>query len=430
MLEYSFIQIFTSEEVRWRGKSLSVAIVKYIHDLKIAARCMVIRGTDGCYENGELATKRIEVLSFNMPLRIDIVLPSSELDRVLPELERMVTDGIVAVQTLQVISHKTRKSLLPKQISVRDVMTTSPKRVTLATPVSEVVKLLLSSVFTGVPVVDDKDRVAGIITQGDLIYKAGMPLRLGLLAESEHERIEAVLESLAGKKAEEIMNRPAISIQEDQPVTEAVDLMLKNGLKRLPVVDAKGRLTGILSRIDVFRTIMKESPDWKAFAAQDIVVTTMHFVSDIMRRDTHTVAPETSVEEVIRVIDTNDIQRVAVVDKTGRFLGLISDRDLLAAFSEHRAGIWDYLVSKTPTESGRKRKEFMERLQAQTAAEVMKTELITVREDTPIQEAIKLMTEKGLKRLPVVGPDGLFKGMISRDSLLRTGFAHSESTLQ
>lgn len=220
------------------------------------------------------------------------------------------------------------------------------------------------------------------------------------------------------------MNRPAISIQEDQPVTEAVDLMLKNGLKRLPVINAKGRLTGILSRIDVFRTIMKESPDWKSFAAQDIVVTDVHYVSDVMRRDTHTAAPETSVEEVIRVIDTNDIQRVAVVDRTGRLLGLISDRDLLAAFSDYRAGLWDYLVSKAPTGSGRKRKEFMERLQAQTAAEIMKTELITVREDTPIQEAIKLMTEKGLKRLPVVDPDGLFKGMISRDSLLRTGFAH------
>lgn len=153
----------------------------------------------------------------------------------------------------------------------------------------------------------------------------------------------------------------------------------------------------------------------------------LHIVSDIMRRDTHTVAPETSIDEVIRIIDKNDIQRVAVVDKTGRFLGLISDRDLLVAFSDYRAGIWDYLASRVSTESGRKRKEFKERLQAQTAAEVMKTELITVQEDTPIQEAIMLMTEKGLKRLPVVDSEGLFKGMISRDSLLRTGFAHCES---
>ena len=53
-----------------------------------------------------------------------------------------------------------------------------------------------------------------------------------------------------------------------------------------------------------------------------------------MRRDTPTVFPETPVEEVIRLIDCNDIQRVCVVDKEGYFLGLISDRDLLAAFSD------------------------------------------------------------------------------------------------
>ncbi|MEW6327797.1 MAG: DUF190 domain-containing protein [Thermodesulfobacteriota bacterium] len=429
-MEYSLIEIFTSEGARWRGSPLHIAVLQYIQGLKIAARCMVTKGTDGYYENGELATKRIEVLSFNMPLRIDIILPLSELDRVLPGLEKMVTDGIIAVQSLRVVSHKTGESLIPRHVRVRDVMTPCPKKVTLSTPVSEVVRLLLSSVFTGIPIVDEKDRVAGIITQGDLIYRAGMPLRLGLLAESDQEKVEAVLESLSLKRAEEIMSRPAIFIQEDKPITEAVHLMLKNGLKRLPVVNAEGRLVGILSRIDVFRTIMRESPDWKTFAAQDIVVIDVHYVSDIMRRDTHTVLPETSVEEVIRVIDTNDIQRVAVVDKTGRFLGLISDRDLLTAFSDYRAGIWDYLVSKVPTGSGRKRKEFVERLQAQTAAEVMKTELIIVTEDTPIHEAIKLMTENGLKRLPVVDSDGLFKGMISRDSLLRTGFAYSKSRLQ
>ena len=52
----------------------------------------------------------------------------------------------------------------------------------------------------------------------------------------------------------------------------------------------------------------------------------------------------------------------------------------------------------------------------------MNTDIVTVQETTPIDTAIALMTEKGLKRLPVLDPGGKFKGMISRDSLLRTGF--------
>jgi CBS domain-containing protein len=143
-----------------------------------------------------------------------------------------------------------------------------------------------------------------------------------------------------------------------------------------------------------------------------------------MRRDTHAVPPETPVDEIIRLIDSNDIQRVTVVDKEGRFLGLISDRDLLVAFSpDFSDGIWEQFLSVVPfSERGKRHREFKDFLQAKTAAEVMNTNIVTVQETTPIDAAIALMTEKGLKRLPVLDPGGKFKGMISRDSLLRTGF--------
>jgi len=131
MLQYKVIEIFTSEKVRWKGRPLNEAIVQYVHDLKIAARCLVTRAIDGCYESGEVATGRLEILSYNMPLRIAIVLPAAEIERVLPEVEAMVTDGIVAVHHLDVVSHKTRKQLVPKQIKVRDIMTPDPRKVSL-----------------------------------------------------------------------------------------------------------------------------------------------------------------------------------------------------------------------------------------------------------------------------------------------------------
>jgi CBS domain-containing protein len=277
-----------------------------------------------------------------------------------------------------------------------------------------------------VPVVDGNDRPVGIISQGDLIYKAGMPMRLGLLAESNGDRLAAVLTALSGKKAEDAMTRPAVAIGEERLATEAVDLMIEKEVKRLPVVNGDGRLVGMLSRLDIFRTIMQEAPDWQSFRQQRIEVGNLHLVADIMRRDTQTVQPETSVEEVIRIIDANDIQRVAVVDRDGRFCGLISDRDLLVTFAPaHQEGIWSYFASRVPfTERGRKYREFRELLQARTAAQVMNTNIVTAEEDSTIDEAMRLMTEKGIKRLPVLDGQGKFKGMVSRDSLLRTGFGH------
>ncbi len=423
MQQYKIIEIFTSEEVRWQGNPVSSALVQFVHDLKIAARCLVTRGIEGSYESGEMATGRLEVLSYNMPVRITIVLPAVESERVLARAEQMVSDGIVAVHDLNVISHKTHGLLIPKDTRVRDIMTPAPKKVSLFTSLAEVARLLLSSTFTGLPVVDGENRPVGVISQGDLIYKAGMPVRLGLLAESGREKASGILADLAPRQAKEVMTRPAVTIEQDKLVTDAVNLMLKKQVKRLPVVDTDGRLVGILSRLDVFHTILRECPDWQAFQKQEIAVN-LRFVSDIMRRDAATVLPDTPVEEVIRLIGSNDLQRVCVVDREGNFLGLISDRDLLAAFSDRHPGIWDYFVSKIslaePT-------PLQEDLAGKTAGEVMNPNIVTVREDAPINEAIRLMLEKAIKRLPVVDAQGKFKGLVSRDALLRAGYASTSA---
>lgn len=425
-LDYSRIEIFSGEEVRCEGKPLAEALVEYVRGLKIAARCIVTRGIGGCFESGETATQSILDLSYNMPLKIEILLPAAQVEPVLPTVEKMVVDGIVAVQPLRVLAHKTERRLLPRHFKVRDIMTPSPKWVAEPTPLDAVARMLMSSIFTGVPVVDSYNRPVGIVTQGDLIYRAGMPVRLGLLALSDAAKVAEILRKLAAKQAHEVMTSPAVGIFEDATVGEAVKLMVTKDVKRLPVIDKHGQLTGMFSRLDVFRAIMRESPDWQAFRGQNIEVNNVRLVADIMRRDTIAVRAETPVEEVLRIIDKNDLQRVAVVDEQGKLLGLISDRDLLIAFTDYHPGIWDYFVHATPfSERGRAGKGLQFHLRLRTAAEVMKTDLITVCEDTPIEEGIRLLTEKALKRLPVVDTDGKFKGMISRDTLLRAGFGHS-----
>ncbi len=430
MLEYKLIEIFTSEGAKWNGRPLSDAIVEYVRDLKIAARTIVTRATQGSYESGEISTARIEVLSYNIPVRITVVIPAPELDRILPKIEEMVEDGIVAVQDLNVVSHRAHGNLIPGHTRVCDIMTRDPRKVGLSTPLDGAARLLLSSVFTGLPVVDENNRPVGVIAQGDLIYKANMPMRIGLLAESDQQKLAAVLESLAPKRAGEIMTKPAVVIEQDRLVADAVKLMLEKGVKRLPVVDRAGKLIGILSRVDVFHTIMRECPDWMAFQDQGILVDNLRFASDIMRnRSTYTVLPDTPVEEVMRIIGCNDIQRVCVLDEEGHFLGLISDRDLLVAFSSRHPGILDYFMSKVPfSERGRKHRELREHLRAKTASEIMNTSIVTIREDAPVEDAVRLMLDRAIKRLPVLDAEGKFKGMISRDSLLRKGFESGGAT--
>jgi len=429
MLNYKAIEIFTNEDARYQNKPVADAVIQYIQELKIAARCIVTRGIAGCYESGEISTGRLEILSFNLPIRIYVVLPAAATEQVLTGLDERVGNGIIALHDLKVISHKAANTFFPRQLTVRDVMTTEPRSVTAESPLSDAARLLLSSIFTGLPVVDQKDRPIGVITQGDLIGKGGMPLRLGLLAESEQDGLESIMTALDHKRVMEIMTTPVVTISENRPLTEAVDLMLARDLKRLPVVDKAGQLVGMLSRLDIFKTVMREAPDWDAFRAQEIEVKNLHKVGDIIRRDTHTVSPETTIDKVIRIIDGNDIQRVAVVNAEGKLLGLISDRDLLRYFKPDQEGL-RYLFAQM-TQSFRKdspAQAMEQRLIATLASEVMDADIPTIQEGMFIEEAIKMITEKKLKRLTVVDNNGYFKGMISRDSLLRTGYGQADSS--
>ncbi len=421
-LKYNVIEIFTSEEVRWKGKPLHRAIIDHVRNAKIAARCLVVKGVAGSYENGEIASTSLEILSLNMPLKIEIILPAAELNAILPGIEEMVTDGIVVVEDMDIRSHRTKERLIPRQIQVKDVMTPSPTCVAVSTPVDEIVRLLLNAVFNSVPVLDGENRPIGIVTQDDLITRADMPIRLGLLSYLDRNKTASYLEAFAQKTAGEVMTCPVITVNRNQRLGEAVDSMLTHHLKRMPVVDAEGRLVGILSRLDVFRTITKEAPKWEEMGAANVKVDNMHFVRDVMNRETHTVSLDTPVADLIRTIDADNTRRVVVVDDDHRLLGLISDRDLLGAFAEHRAGLWDFLMAKLPfQEMARKHKELARQTTMKTAADVMKTDVLTVRENTRVEEAIRIMAEKGIKRLPVIDGRGSFKGMVSRDAVLRAG---------
>ncbi len=421
-LRYNVIEIFTSEGARHQGKPVAEAVIGHIRSKKVAARCLVTRGIGGCYESGEIVSSKILDLSHNMPLKIEIVMPAAELHYVLPGVEDIVTDGIVVVEEMEIRSHRTSKRLLPRHLLVRDAMTPSPVSVPAETFVSEAVRTLLSADFNALPVVDQDHRPIGIVTQGDLIQRAGMPVRLGLIQSFGEQRMDDWLNTVSGMLVSEVMTYPVTTIAWDRPLTEAVDSMLSKKLKRLPVVDDDGKLAGMIARLDVFRVITSESPDWEALARQNIALFDARFVRDVMRRDVHAVQADTPVEEVLKVIDTNDIQRVVVLDDRGKLLGIISDRDLLAEFSEHRGGLWDLLLSKvTFGETAQLHKEVRERARARKASDVMKSELVTVREDTAIEEAVRLMVAHQFKRLPVVDDEGRFRGMVSRDSILRAG---------
>ncbi len=127
------------------------------------------------------------------------------------------------------------------------------------------------------------------------------------------------------------MGKPAVVVREDDLLTKAVDVMLMKELKHLPVVDGDGSLTGILSRLDEFETIMDRAPDWRRFDARGIQLEGVTLARDAMRKDTPILPPSAPVWEALQRMVEKGLKRIPVLDSQGRFQGMLTRDGLLRA---------------------------------------------------------------------------------------------------
>lgn len=123
-------------------------------------------------------------------------------------------------------------------MKARDVMN---KRVTAATPRAigrDLAQQLLSGMYSGLPVVEADGSVIGVITEFDLLNA----IRQG--------------KDLQTVKAEEIMGRPAVCVEEDDPIEAVVAKMTLHHIIRVPVV-RNGKLVGIIARADILSRMIE-----------------------------------------------------------------------------------------------------------------------------------------------------------------------------
>lgn len=406
MTDYRTIRVYTNEKARYEGKELATAIVSYVRSLKIAARCMVMRGIEGCYENGEAVTSRLIELSYDLPLIVEILLPAAESVAVIQKLESMVTDGIVSVAPVEVTSFRAPSSILPHHLLVRDVMTLHPIDGRPDFSVRVIVQLLLDNNLKALPIVDAHGAVLGIVTQRDLMKRAGMPVRLGLLRSIPEDEFSLWLTRAEGQSVSDVMTPKPQTIKEDHKAAEAIHLMVRAKLKRIPVVDASGKLCGILSRIDVLKALSSKPGAAIEPIAGAASSERPRFVRDIAARDKLSLRCDAPLKAAIDRLARDESQRAVVVDDEGKLLGLITDTMLVEAINKASSGV--VLLRRMATR----------RAETKKVGDIMKRDVVSVTEDTPIDEAIRLMTEGGFKRIPVVDSEGRFEGMIRRDSVL------------
>ena len=111
----------------------------------------------------------------------------------------------------------------------------------------------------GLPVLDKDGKMIGMFSMTDVL-KAVHPSYLSLMNLSNFTwegMVESLAKNVADKKVEEVMSGEVITVKEEDPLMECVDLMIKNNIKRLPVLDKAGRIAGMIYQRDIFFAVVK-----------------------------------------------------------------------------------------------------------------------------------------------------------------------------
>jgi PII-like signaling protein len=99
------VRIYLGESDRWRGKPLYQAIVERLRERGLAG-ATVLRGIEGFGAKQHLHSTRILSLSEDLPILIEAVDADEKVRAVLPELDEMVTDGLITLEKVEVITYR------------------------------------------------------------------------------------------------------------------------------------------------------------------------------------------------------------------------------------------------------------------------------------------------------------------------------------
>lgn len=106
--EGTLLRIFIGETDRWHGKPLYEAIVRMARDEHMAG-ATVLRGIEGFGAQSHLHTARILRLSEDLPVVVEIVDTSENIERILPKLDEMIADGMVTTEKVHVLTYRTSR---------------------------------------------------------------------------------------------------------------------------------------------------------------------------------------------------------------------------------------------------------------------------------------------------------------------------------
>lgn len=144
-------------------------------------------------------------------------------------------------------------------------MERDPASVTADDDVETAIRLMRERELPGLPVVDEENRVVGIVTDSDLVIRDEkadlhlphfLNLMGGVIFLEPVKHFEDRLRKAFATRVSDLMTADPITVKPDDPAERAAKLIASERHNRLPVVDDSGRLAGVVTRVDVLAALL------------------------------------------------------------------------------------------------------------------------------------------------------------------------------
>ncbi|GAB4504843.1 MAG: DUF190 domain-containing protein [Anaerolineales bacterium] len=402
------LTIYIGESDKWRGKALHTALLETLRTQGLAG-ATVLRGLAGFGAHSVIRTASILTLSVDLPIIIQAVDAEEKINAALEVIAPMVAEGLITLDDVEVVKYTHRYlNPLPADRHVSEVMTRKVVTLKETTPIAEAWETMLKHLLKALPVLNQNGEVTGILTDEDLLERAGLEQRLSIAERLDEKTLQAELNSLRASplKVADVMTSPAITIRGDEPLSLAAARMAEHGIKRLPVLDEREKIIGVLSRVDVLKQVVSEEAKRRAAKAPRGAARSL---GEIMIPEIPLIERDAPLAEVIARFLEAGTRRLIVVNEAGQPLGLISDADAVTRVQPaSQRGVLQALRGKRVVPD--------EKI---TAAQLMSREVLSAPPETSLTEAAHQMLAQKRKWMVVVDAGGKAIGLVDRQALLK-----------
>ena len=305
------VQVYFGETDQVGRTPRATALLEYLRR-EGAAGATIERGVAGFGVNSRIHTSAILRLSIDLPMILTWIDAPGRVERLLPGLVELAGSGIVTVEEVLVVAYGGRRlEQLRFDIEVRDAMVRPAASIEGTATVREAVERLIGRDFRALPVTDADGRLIGMVSNDDLVARAGLGARLALLTAMAAADRARILDALEDRPVSEVMTADPTTVRVTDTVAKATHLMAERRIKRIPVVDDGGRLVGIIARSDVLRAVGETFPRDPAVGDEHPGART---VGELMRVEAPVVDADADLATVLDAVASTRLNRAIVVD--------------------------------------------------------------------------------------------------------------------